>query len=102
MKRYKKETKRLEKELRIMKNEMESIKFSKSLQFFSNINDKEVEDSPLNGFESECLMCMDKKPSITFFPCMHMGTCNSCSKLCGSSCPICNEDIKAKISSFLV
>lgn len=88
------------KKFKILKQKNDSLmsKFTMSIQE----NQKSIEDSILNGIESECLMCMDKKPCVTFFPCMHMGTCISCSKLCTSNCPICSESIKTKIFSFLV
>lgn len=54
-----------------------------------------------NGPEDEniCIICMDKKKSILFYPCCHIITCDICSSKV-NQCPICREFIISKMHIF--
>lgn len=47
---------------------------------------------------SECIICMDAKPSLAFIPCGHVCTCNGCSSKMGrhnmQNCPLCRRKIE--------
>ncbi len=57
----------------------------------------ETSDSQTNS----CVICMDQKPNMTFIPCGHVATCESCSSQV-QQCPICRQTITNKQKLFFV
>lgn len=48
--------------------------------------------------DPECIICMDNKKQIIFYPCRHLYCCKLCSKIL-DLCPICKSAILYKIKS---
>jgi hypothetical protein len=56
----------------------------------------EDEDVPLDIFcQIECVVCLDSKSNIIFFPCGHVCTCNGCVSTL-ELCPLCRSTISSK------
>ena len=52
-----------------------------------------------NGFSSDnCLICLNNKPNILNFPCLHLSLCEECEKIGRFlNCSICRKLIKRKV-----
>ncbi len=74
---------------------------------FSNIpmnkriyeNGRRIENS--NSNTNSCVICLDQIPNMTFIPCGHLATCESCSSRV-QDCPICREKIVNRQKVFFV
>ncbi|KAK0168560.1 hypothetical protein PV327_002346 [Microctonus hyperodae] len=76
------------------------------------IQDKRVEDNTENGplsLEEEnrrlkearlCKICMDREVGVVFLPCGHLVTCVHCAPSL-SDCPMCRQEIRATVRTFL-
>ena len=46
----------------------------------------------------DCVICLDNKPEIMFYDCLHCCVCSDCEKVKSSmKCPYCRKDITTKI-----
>ena len=52
-----------------------------------------------NSFSSDnCLICLNNKPNILNFPCLHLSLCEECEKIGRFiNCSICRKEIKRKV-----
>lgn len=51
--------------------------------------------------DTTCVICMDQKPNMTFIPCGHVATCESCSSKV-QECPICRQAIVNKQRLYFI
>ena len=64
-------------------------------------DDEEIQIPPIieNSFSSDnCLICLNYKPNILNFPCLHLSICEECEKIGRFiNCSICRKLIKRKV-----
>ena len=85
-----------------------TTKFYRFLSFYDNLesdedeeSDEEIQIPPIieNSFSSDnCLICLNHKPNILNFPCLHLSLCEECEKIGRFlNCSICRKEIKRKV-----
>lgn len=47
-----------------------------------------------------CKICMDREVSVVFLPCGHLATCHHCAPSL-TDCPMCRQEIRATVRTFL-
>lgn len=52
-----------------------------------------------NSHSSSCVICLDQISNVTFIPCGHVATCESCSTQF-QTCPVCRQTIVNKQKLF--
>ena len=81
-------------------------KFYRFLSFYDNLEsddeEEELHQTPAiieNSFSSDnCLICLNNKPNILNFPCLHLSLCEECEKVGRFlNCSICRKEIKRKV-----
>ena len=75
---------------------MKCITIEKIIHFYIKLkfNKKIYRNDDIN----ECIICMEDKKNIIFYPCKHYYCCDLCSKYI-KLCPICRSEIIFKIKS---
>ena len=51
--------------------------------------------------QHSCVICLDEKSNMTFIPCGHVATCETCSNNV-QLCPICRQTIASRLKLFFV